>query len=74
MNDHELTKQRQTEHAKNGIQKGFPLHMVRNLKTDETAVFFTKKGMDLYLKESTDEYRYELIYVKDVTNVNFNTL
>ena len=77
MNDHEVTKQRQAEHTKNGIQKGFPVHAVRNLKTDEIAVFFTKRGLDLYLKKlsmNKDWYNYKLIYVNDVENVNFNTL
>lgn len=74
MNDHELTKARQEEQAKNGIQKGFPIHLITVIEGRELKhkCFFSFKGMREYLElREYDDYIYNLVYVDDVKNVKF---
>ena len=74
-NDIELTKQRQEHIAKYGIEKGFPVYMVK-VMYDDIYLFFTAKARDEFMKKKEKE-GYKCItqvkHVTDVTGVSFTT-
>ena len=78
MNDHILTKLRQEEQRKYGIQKGFPIHalvLFKNTKEFEVKAFFTYKGLQEYLDglDSGVIYTHKIVHANDVKKVSFET-
>lgn len=70
MNDVELTRQRQENNKKYGIQQGFPVYVVTILPND-IHVFFTHKGKEEFIKGLNCNYKEEVKHVTDVTHVCF---
>lgn len=70
MNDIDLTKQRQENNKKYGIQQGFPVYVVTILPND-IHIFFTHKGKENFIKGLNDNYKEEIKHVTDVSHVCF---
>ena len=74
-NDMELTRQRQEHQRKYGIEKGFPVYMVK-VMYDDIYLFFTPNARDKFMEEKEKEgYRCitQIKHVTDVTGVSFTT-
>lgn len=70
MNDIELTRQRQENQRKYGIQQGFPVYVVTILPND-IHVFFTHRGKEEFIKGLDCKYKEEIKHVTDVSHVCF---
>ena len=73
MNDHELTKQRQEEIAKNGISQGFPVWVIRNRYNSILGMFSSKKNAENKMVE-LQHYMWvklDLLFIEDVKHVSF---
>lgn len=74
-NDMELTRQRQEHQAKYGVEKGFPVYMVK-VMYDDIYLFFTAKATQEFINIKEKEgYKciFQVKHVTDVTGVSFTT-
>lgn len=75
MNDYELGAIRREEQLKNGVQHGFPIHMITVIEGGEFKYkcFFTFKAMREFVEQrECENYIYNLVYANDVRNVSFD--